>query len=516
MRIRVKHMQHSSSPSKLHRPSSNSNSTPTTTATSTSGFNSSANASCQPIVNRSVKLDLRWLDLESLCGTCGNVEGVHLNTPYSAYIKVSFSQSKKLSSLREALHGKTFAELDPAFVKISAAVTSSVTGTSAVTSDTTVIGKLCVDQVVRDTFSRLEKKDHLGPKNAPQGGEYQVPGLVLLRDFIDAETEATILRDLAKSSAWESMQEEVDVIQDTTESVVKRPGYHGESELQNSKARLQHEGFRQTLGSGGTGIYGDIQNAKGVSNGHIGNSGNTANINAITAPTLAAAKSESQPQSESHGRGMSLNAGQRGDKSPSLTSSLLPGQPQLQPQTQPTRRRVMHYGYKFDYQTRHADCSTQVPWPAWRELSGLGTRVNIAVRKAIQGKLEWTADQATVNEYVPGEGIAKHIDTHAAFEDGIASLSLGSMAVIRFATCTKEGKKDEHFVDVVVPRRSLFIMTGESRYLWTHAMVQRTTDKVDGKIVYRGTRLSVTYRHVKKPPSCDCNANAYIKRTYCQ
>ena len=35
------------------------------------------------------------------------------------------------------------------------------------------------------------------------------------------------------------------------------------------------------------------------------------------------------------------------------------------------------------------------------------------------------ADNLTVNEYLPGAGIANHVDTHSAFEDGICALTLG-------------------------------------------------------------------------------------------
>jgi alkylated DNA repair protein alkB family protein 8 len=39
-------------------------------------------------------------------------------------------------------------------------------------------------------------------------------------------------------------------------------------------------------------------------------------------------------------------------------------------------------------------------------------------------------DQVTVNEYLPGHGIAPHVDTHSAFQDAIASLSLGGSTVM--------------------------------------------------------------------------------------
>lgn len=106
-----------------------------------------------------------------------------------------------------------------------------------------------------------------------------------------------------------------------------------------------------------------------------------------------------------------------------------------------------------------------------------------------------------MNEYVCGEGIAKHVDTHSAFEDGIASLSLGSHTVISFAHATDPSLS----VDVFIPPRSLFIMTGESRYLFTHQMPQRRTDKVDEEILARDTRLSVTFRMTKAVgEKCGC------------
>jgi alkylated DNA repair protein alkB family protein 8 len=42
------------------------------------------------------------------------------------------------------------------------------------------------------------------------------------------------------------------------------------------------------------------------------------------------------------------------------------------------------------------------------------------------------ATQVTVNEYLVGQGIRRHTDTHSAFEDGICSLSLGAAVVMEF------------------------------------------------------------------------------------
>ena len=61
---------------------------------------------------------------------------------------------------------------------------------------------------------------------------------------------------------------------------------------------------------------------------------------------------------------------------------------------------------------------------------------------------------------------------------------------------------------VTLPRRSLLVMTGESRYLWTHGIVPRKTDVIhntDGGLTlsYRETRVSYTFRTLRRA-LCDC------------
>jgi hypothetical protein len=55
-------------------------------------------------------------------------------------------------------------------------------------------------------------------------------------------------------------------------------------------------------------------------------------------------------------------------------------------------------------------------------------------------------------------GIPPHVDTHSAFEDPILSLSLGSSIVMEFR------HQDGQAVPVLLPCRSLLIMSGEARY----------------------------------------------------
>lgn len=153
-------------------------------------------------------------------------------------------------------------------------------------------------------------------------------------------------------------------------------------------------------------------------------------------------------------------------------------------------------------------------------------------------------DQITVNEYRPGQGIGAHVDTHAGFQDGIVSVSLGAGTVMDFvraapnpppAHAAAAGAGEGCVVDlaaavmataatddggrgsdgerpatllptpflaavctrasVYLPRRSLLLMRGEARHAWTHGIPSRRVDVLDGVATPRaGTRVSITLR----------------------
>ena len=107
-------------------------------------------------------------------------------------------------------------------------------------------------------------------------------------------------------------------------------------------------------------------------------------------------------------------------------------------------------------------------------------------------------DQITVNEYLPGQEIAFHFDTHSAFTTTIATLSICSEVVMDFRH--PDGVQNE---GVLLPARSLAVMSGASRYIWEHAIVPRTFDVIDGKQVARQRRLSITFRKIRSGP-CEC------------
>ncbi|XP_077154520.1 tRNA (carboxymethyluridine(34)-5-O)-methyltransferase ALKBH8 isoform X2 [Ranitomeya variabilis] len=129
-------------------------------------------------------------------------------------------------------------------------------------------------------------------------------------------------------------------------------------------------------------------------------------------------------------------------------------------------RRVKHYGYEFRYDNNNVDKNQPLP-------EGLPALCKILMGRCLhQGLIKNMPDQLTINQYEPGQGIPPHIDTHSAFEDEITSLSLGSEIVMDFR------HPDGTSVPVMVPQRSLLVMSGESRSLWTHGITPRKFDVV--------------------------------------
>ncbi|XP_069131327.1 alkylated DNA repair protein alkB homolog 8-like isoform X2 [Argopecten irradians] len=155
-------------------------------------------------------------------------------------------------------------------------------------------------------------------------------------------------------------------------------------------------------------------------------------------------------------------------------------------------REVKHYGYEFKYGINDVDIDDPLP-------QGIpGICQELLDRVLTEGHVKHFPDQVTVNKYQPGQGIPPHVDTPAAFEDGIMSLSLGSQVLMDFRH--PNGKH----LTVLLPPNSLLIMTGESRYLWSHGITPRKSDIIptaDGRLtlIHRSTRTSYTFRKIIPP-----------------
>lgn len=169
-------------------------------------------------------------------------------------------------------------------------------------------------------------------------------------------------------------------------------------------------------------------------------------------------------------------------------------------------RRVVHYGYCFDYARRAVDW-TATPTPIPPFITSLAQRLQAT------GLIPHPLDQCTVNAYAPGQGIAGHLDNPKVFDSTVVSLSLGAPIVMNFersdcsdvpcalpqATPAESALPD--CVGLLLPPASAMVITGRARYAWTHGITKRKTDCVDGVLQPRRHRVSITFRRVIETPS---------------
>ena len=148
------------------------------------------------------------------------------------------------------------------------------------------------------------------------------------------------------------------------------------------------------------------------------------------------------------------------------------------------KRRVQHYGYRYDYRARKIDRSMHLgPLPEWT--SGIVDRLGTT------GIFPNRCDQLIVNEYLPGQGISPHVDCLACFDEPIVSLSLGSGCTMLFTHDSLPAQA------VYLAPRSAVVMSGLARQVWRHAIPPRKSDLVNGKRIPRGRRVSLTFRKVQ-------------------
>jgi len=143
------------------------------------------------------------------------------------------------------------------------------------------------------------------------------------------------------------------------------------------------------------------------------------------------------------------------------------------------KRRVQHYGYPYSYRTRGVGDALPGGLPDWSD----GLMTKMLNDQLISSPME----QLIVNEYEPGQGIGRHVDSKS-FGNTIVSMSLGSPCVMVF----RELSGEKRVVEVVLKPRSLLIMRGDARSKWSHEIPSRKSDNG----VKRGLRISLTFRYL--------------------
>lgn len=122
---------------------------------------------------------------------------------------------------------------------------------------------------------------------------------------------------------------------------------------------------------------------------------------------------------------------------------------------------------------------------------------------------------AQIYSYLPGQGVHQHFDSEY-FKEDIVMISLGGTCTLRFSKpknriidanalldaskptkCQEFGERDDDDVyDIFADPGTVFVLRGDSRYIWKHGIPKTTSDKNDaGQIVPRiGCRVSVVFR----------------------
>ena len=160
-----------------------------------------------------------------------------------------------------------------------------------------------------------------------------------------------------------------------------------------------------------------------------------------------------------------------------------------QPWLSDLKRRVQHYGYRYDYSNRHAGTESYLgPLPEWA--------ASLAQQLHRHGHCDKIPDQVIVNEYLPGQGIAGHVDCVPCFGDTVLSLSLAASCVMVFKHIQTAAT-----VPVLLEPGSLLVMRGEARYQWKHGIPSRKSDLYEGRTIQRLRRVSITLRTIATQPA---------------
>ncbi|MDR5766150.1 MULTISPECIES: alpha-ketoglutarate-dependent dioxygenase AlkB [unclassified Caballeronia] len=145
------------------------------------------------------------------------------------------------------------------------------------------------------------------------------------------------------------------------------------------------------------------------------------------------------------------------------------------------KRRVQHYGWKYDYRARRVEGSLYLgPLPPWA--------ARIATRLVDEGVVPQMPDQVIVNEYVGNQGISKHVDCLECFDGPVVTISLNESWGMVF-----RHPKDDRKVEHLLHQRSAAVMSGDAREVWTHEIPNR---KKEGSVA-RQRRISLTFRKIR-------------------
>ena len=146
-------------------------------------------------------------------------------------------------------------------------------------------------------------------------------------------------------------------------------------------------------------------------------------------------------------------------------------------------RRVQHYGWRYDYKARAITPDMHIgALPDW--LAKVAQKLYDET-----GLFDRVPEQVIVNEYLPGQGIATHID-HPGFGPTVCMVSLLDDWEMDFS----ENWKDK--MPALLQQGSCVLLTGAARDTWQHGIAPRKSELMENGRRPRNRRLSMTFRTV--------------------
>ena len=166
-------------------------------------------------------------------------------------------------------------------------------------------------------------------------------------------------------------------------------------------------------------------------------------------------------------------------------------------------RRTMHFGGTYCLMPPRSDVPTN-PKPEILQAPPIPCDLEWLIQRMVDAHVfpyNQKPQYCIVNEYTENVGISAHTENFQ-FGEPVVGLSMLSACPIRFQELTepfdgsvrsgKAGKAEKtgKKVDVKLPRRSLLVMRGESRWNWQHEIVRSAKGRGLG-----WKRVSLTFRY---------------------
>ena len=146
-------------------------------------------------------------------------------------------------------------------------------------------------------------------------------------------------------------------------------------------------------------------------------------------------------------------------------------------------RRVQHYGWRYDYKARAITPDMHLgTLPDW--LADVAQKLYDET-----GLFDRVPEQVIVNEYLPGQGIATHID-HKGFGPTVCMVSLLDDWEMDFS---KDWKSKN---PALLKQGSVVLLDGPARDTWQHGIAPRRSELTENGRRDRKRRLSMTFRTV--------------------